>query len=70
VDGARVAERRAYFAPDGFAATAIYDRERLPLGSRVRGPAIVEQVDTTTVVPPGHAAVVDAAGNFRIRREP
>jgi N-methylhydantoinase A len=70
VGDARTGERRAYFAPDGFVAAAIYDRERLPLGSRVPGPAIVEQADTTTVIPPGHAALVDAAGNFRIRREP
>jgi N-methylhydantoinase A len=70
VDGARIGERRAHFAPGGFAPTAIYDRERLPLGGVVRGPAIVEQADTTTVIPPGHAATVDSAGNLRIRREP
>jgi N-methylhydantoinase A len=49
-------------------ATSIYDRARLPLGARVPGPAIVEQPDTTTVIPPGRAAVVDPAGNLRIRR--
>jgi N-methylhydantoinase A len=65
---ARIGTRRAYFAPDGFLATAIYERARLPLGSRVTGPAIVEQADTTTVVPPGHAALVDPSGNLRIRR--
>ena len=70
VADARTGLRPAYFAPDGFVATAIYERERLPLGSRVPGPAIVEQTDTTTVIPPGHAAVVDAVGNLRIRREP
>ena len=67
---ARIGERPAYFAPGGFVATALYDRARLPLGARVAGPAIVEQVDTTTVIPPGHAAVVDASGNLRIRRAP
>jgi len=69
-DDARLGERRAYFAHGGFAATAVYDRARLPCGSRVPGPAIVEQADTTTVIPPGHAAVVDAAGSLRIRSEP
>ena len=63
---ARIDERPVYFAPGGFAATAIYDRTRLPLGARVTGPAIVEQTDTTTVIPPRHAAVVDASGNLRI----
>jgi N-methylhydantoinase A/oxoprolinase/acetone carboxylase beta subunit len=67
-DDARVAERRAYFAPAGFVATAIYERARLPIGARVRGPAIVEQADTTTVIPPGHAALVDSSGNLRIRK--
>jgi N-methylhydantoinase A len=70
VTDARIGERPAYFPPDGFAATAIYDRARLPLGARVDGPAIVEQPDTTTVVPPGYAAVVDPSGNLRIRRAP
>jgi N-methylhydantoinase A/oxoprolinase/acetone carboxylase beta subunit len=65
---ARVGERPAWFAPDGFVATAIYDRARLPAGARVEGPAIVEQADTTTVIPPGHAALAEESGNLRIRR--
>jgi N-methylhydantoinase A len=60
--------RRAWFAPAGFVATAIYERARLPLGARVPGPAIVEQADTTTVIPPGHTALVDSSGNLRLRR--
>jgi N-methylhydantoinase A len=68
LDEARVGERRAWFAPGGFVPTAIYERARLPLGARVAGPAIVEQADTTTVIPPGHAAVVDPSGNLRMRR--
>jgi N-methylhydantoinase A len=70
VAAARVAERRAYFAPTGFVATAVYERARLPLGGCVAGPAIVEQADTTTVIPPGYAAQVEASGNLRIRRAP
>jgi N-methylhydantoinase A/oxoprolinase/acetone carboxylase beta subunit len=34
----------------------------------VSGPAIVEQTDTTTVIPPGVVAIVDDAGNLRLRR--
>ena len=37
-------------------------------GARVAGPAIIEQADTTSVIPPGHVAVVEASGNLRIRR--
>jgi N-methylhydantoinase A len=67
LDDARVGERRAFF--DGaFVPTAIYDRGRLPTGARVAGPAIVEQPDTTTVIPPGQAALVDPSGSLRLRR--
>src|SRR5256885_675041 len=63
---ARLGERRAYF--ESFVPTAIYERARLPLGARLAGPAIVEQSDTTTVIPPGVTALVDDAGNLRLRR--
>ncbi|PWU20354.1 MAG: hypothetical protein C5B48_12610 [Candidatus Rokuibacteriota bacterium] len=66
---ARIDERRVYFASGGWVRTAIYDRARLPVGGRVPGPAIVEQADTTTVIPPGHRAVADDSGNLRIRRQ-
>jgi N-methylhydantoinase A len=62
-----VGQRDAHFT-GGFVPTAIYDRARLPEGARLTGPAIVEQTDTTTVIPPGYAATVDAASNLRIRR--
>jgi N-methylhydantoinase A len=67
---ARVGSRQAHFAPGGFVDAALYDRERLPRGAHVPGPAIVEQADTTTVIPPGHGARVDPSGNLRIRRQP
>jgi N-methylhydantoinase A len=57
-----------YFAPAGFRPTAIYDRARLPVGARIDGPAIVEQTDTTTVIPPGYSATVDTSSNLRIGR--
>jgi N-methylhydantoinase A len=63
---ARLGERRAYFGE--FVATAIYERARLPLGAGLTGPAIVEQTDTTTVIPPGVTALVDDAGNLRLTR--
>ena len=64
---ARIDERCAYFAPAGFVATTIYERGRLPLGALVTGPAIIEQADTTTVIPPRYAALVDDSGTLRIR---
>ncbi len=62
---AQLGERRVYFG--AFVPTAIYERARLPLGARLAGPAIVEQSDTTTVIPPGVTALVDEAGNLRLR---
>jgi N-methylhydantoinase A/oxoprolinase/acetone carboxylase beta subunit len=66
---ARVGERPAYFAAAAFVPTPVYARACLPVGARVEGPAIVEQADTTTVVPPGWAAQVEDSGNLRIRRD-
>jgi N-methylhydantoinase A len=63
---ARLGERRAYFGE--FVPTTIYERTRLPRGARLAGPAIVEQTDTTTVIPPGVTALVDEAGTLRLRR--
>ncbi len=42
----------------------VYARERLRPGNRLDGPAIVEQMDSTTVVPPGWTARVDAYANL------
>ncbi|WP_285670180.1 hydantoinase/oxoprolinase family protein [Paralimibaculum aggregatum] len=39
--------------------TPIYDRDRLTAGMRVEGPAIIEQLDSTILVPPGISADVD-----------
>jgi len=46
--------------------TAIYERETLKAGARIDGPAIVEQFDSTTVIPPAMHAEVDAYMNIRI----
>jgi N-methylhydantoinase A len=64
----QVGERRAYFAPAGFMPTPIFDRSGLAPDTRLGGPAIVEQPDTTTVIPPGYVAIVERSGNLRIRR--
>ncbi len=42
----------------------IYDRGRLATGTRFDGPAVVEQADTTTVVPCGWSAAVIAGGHL------
>ncbi|MFM2421889.1 MAG: hypothetical protein RL291_419 [Pseudomonadota bacterium] len=57
---------RQLFAGGGWKAATVYDRERLPIGAKIDGPAIVEQLDATTIIEPGAKAHVDAIGNLRI----
>ena len=47
---------------------AVYHRRDLLAGQHLAGPAIVEQEDTTTLVPAGFRASVDAFGNLVIER--
>jgi len=63
-DHAIKARRRAYF--DTWYDCPVYDRERLVSGNRLRGPAIIEQMDSTTVVHPGQLAHIDRFGNIVI----
>ncbi|WP_428486215.1 hydantoinase/oxoprolinase family protein [Rhodopila sp.] len=53
--------RRDVWLPDagGFVPCPVYDREKLDAGNRIAGPAIIEQMDATTVVPPGMTARVE-----------
>lgn len=63
--GAQTATRRVWFEA-GWCETPIYARDRLPAGASFAGPAIVEQLDTTTVVEPGNAVEMDEIGNLVI----
>jgi N-methylhydantoinase A len=56
--------RSVWFAATGFTQTPVYQRERFAAGAAFAGPAIVEQMDATTVVPPGWDVRVDALGNL------
>ena len=60
---AQIGSRSAWFE-GGRLETAIYDRALLGAGAELAGPAIVQQADSTTVVPPGASARVDAYGNI------
>jgi N-methylhydantoinase A len=52
LESALLEKRKVWFPETGYVATPVYDRDRLPADARVIGPAIIEQMDTTTVVPP------------------
>jgi N-methylhydantoinase A len=53
--------RPVWFPETGdFVATPIYARDALQAGNCFKGPAVVEQMDATTLVPPGMTARIDA----------
>ncbi len=58
-------ERRVHLG-GGFATVPVYRREALLAGHVVVGPAIVDQLDTTTVVLAGQTAVTDRYGSLSI----
>jgi N-methylhydantoinase A/oxoprolinase/acetone carboxylase beta subunit len=62
---ARKPDRPAYF-PEfrDYVPCPVYDRARLPVGARLAGPAIVEEAESTTVLPPGATAEIDRWGNL------
>jgi N-methylhydantoinase A len=61
---AQPVETRKVWFPEGWQETPIYRRRDLGPGSLVKGPAIVEQLDTTVVVEPGDLVAVDGIGNL------
>ncbi len=60
-------KRDVYFT-DRFLPTAIYRRDRLGATTRIKGPAIVEEEGSTTVIPPGWRGTVDRIGNLVLER--
>jgi 5-oxoprolinase (ATP-hydrolysing) len=57
---------REVFFGTSFVEANVYDRYGLREGDRVTGPAVIEEHESTTIVPPGDHAQVDADGNLRL----
>ncbi len=59
--GAACIGSRAVWLPEtgGWVTCPVYDRDRLDAGNRIQGPAIVEQMDATTLILPGMTALVE-----------
>jgi len=55
-------QRRVWFGRQ--VETPVYWRDHLPLSARITGPAIIEQMDTTTLVDPGCVVTLDPDGNL------
>ena len=65
LEDCHIHDSRFYYEGEWFDA-AIYDRERLHTGLVIPGPAIVGEMDSTTVILPGYEARVDEIGNLMI----
>jgi N-methylhydantoinase A len=65
LEDARFHETKFYYEQEWHDAM-IYARDKLGAGTVVPGPAIIVEMDSTTLVLPGHAATVDKFGNLLI----
>jgi N-methylhydantoinase A len=61
---------QAVFFEAGRAEAAIYAREKIGAGAHIEGPAILTQLDATTLLLPGQVGEVDRFGNLIVREEP
>ncbi len=61
---ARKGSRKAFFPLCGLVETPLYDGDALRAGSLVGGPAVLEMIGTTVLVPPGFRARYDAYRNI------
>ncbi|HKG00341.1 MAG TPA: hydantoinase/oxoprolinase family protein, partial [Xanthobacteraceae bacterium] len=64
VEAAVKGTRASYFDSAMPTQAILYERDRLPTGARVAGPAIVEQFDATTVIPTAWSGRVDRFRNL------
>jgi N-methylhydantoinase A len=70
-DKAQKGSRRAFFpAAGGFVSTPVYDRYALKAGTAIDGPALVEERESTVVVPPGAHCSTDANGSLHLSWDP
>ena len=53
----------------GWASAAVYDRYALQAGDRISGPAIVEEREATTVIPPGDTVEIEITGIGTLRNK-
>jgi N-methylhydantoinase A len=65
---ARMRRRDVWFAETGLVSTPVHWRDGLTPGTEISGPAIIEAMDSTAVVPPGWHARIDELGYIRLMR--
>ena len=54
--------REVWFEKTGKITTAVFDRANIQLGTTIEGPAIVESLESTLVIPPDWTALMDTNG--------
>lgn len=59
-------EREVYFVNRGFVATPIVDRQTLAVGEAVDGPATLEELGCTSLLPPQTTTEIPEDGNLRV----
>jgi len=65
---ARHGTREVWFAATGFVSAQVLWRNGLMMGTVITGPAIIEALDSTTVVPPGWTGRIDLLGYMLLTR--
>ena len=64
-----IARRQVHFGDGNARETPVYRRADLPAGATFAGPAVLEQLDSTVLVPPGAQVEVDEWLNIRMAIE-
>lgn len=68
VSAAEKGKRSWHIGRDTVVEATVYERDSLDIGGVIAGPAIVEQFDATTVIPPGWAGRVDGLRNLMLEK--
>jgi N-methylhydantoinase A len=61
-------KRQLWFREAGAVDAIIYDRRRMPPGLKVAGPAVIESLESTILVPPGWQAKMNEDGCVHLTR--
>ena len=65
VDDAKIQDSQFYYEGKWHDA-ALFERNKIGVNSTIPGPSIIQEMDSTTVILPGHSATVDKIGNLLI----
>jgi len=67
ISSALIEMRKVYFSESGgYTEIPVYSRNLLPSGSKIKGPVLIEEYASTTVVPPGDDVLVNEYGDLII----